>query len=114
MPYPTRYPRLTAITVPIQAAPESFSDGVLMMNRFFEFRAVTATFGMVVPFAAVLWLFAVSPRMSLVTLVALTLITLGAALVAFNTWRNGQPTRNVGHVLNDAEAAAASQAPKRG
>ena len=67
-----------------------------------------------VPFAAVVWLFAVPQTMSIcVTLVAMTLVTLAAALVAFNTWQNGQATRNIGHVLNDAEAAAASAAPKR-
>ena len=43
----------------------------------------------------------------------MVLVTLAAALVGFNTWQNGQSTRNVGHVLNDAEAAAASAAPKR-
>ena len=70
-----------------------------MMSRYFEFRSITATFGVVVPFAALIWLFAVPQTMSVVTLVALTLVTLGAALVAFNTWRNGQATRNIGHVL---------------
>jgi hypothetical protein len=113
MPKPTRYPRLTSIAVPVQAGSASFSDGVFMMNRFFEFRSITATFGVVVPFAALVWLFAVPQTMSLVSLVALTLVALGAALVAVNTWRNGQATRHIGHVLNDVEAAAASKAPKR-
>lgn len=113
MPYPTAYPRLTSVALPIQAGPVPFSDGVFMMNRFFELRSVVAAFGVVVPFAAVIWLFAVPQTMSLVTLVAMTLVTLAAALVAFNTWQNGQATRNIGHVLNDAEAAAASAAPKR-
>ena len=113
MPYPTTYPRLTSVALPIQAGPVSFPDGVFMMNRFFEFRALTATFAVVVPFAALAWLFAVPQMMSMVTLVAMVLVTLAAALVGFNTWQNGQSTRNVGHVLNDAEAAAASAAPKR-
>ena len=65
------------------------------------------------PFAALAWLFAVPQMMSMVTLVAMILVTLAAALVGFNTWQNGQATRNIGHVLNDAEAAAASAAPKR-
>ena len=114
MPNPTRYPHLTSVAVPIQAGPASFSDGVFMMNRFFELRSITAAFGIVVPFAALVWLFAVPRTMSIVTLVALTLVTIAAALVAFNTWHNGQATRNIGHVLNDAEAAAAAAAPKRG
>ena len=113
MPYPTTYPRLTSVALPIQAGPLPLSGGVFMMNKFFEYRALTATFAVVVPFAALAWLFAVPHMMSMVTLVAMILVTLGAALVGFNTWQNGQATRNVGHVLNDAEAAAASAAPKR-
>lgn len=113
MPRPTSYPRLTSVAIPIQAWPVSFSDGVPMMNRTAQLRSVAAAFGVVVPFAAVIWLFAVPQSMSIVTLVAMTLVTLAAALVAFNTWQNGQSTRNIGHVLNDAEAAAASAAPKR-
>ena len=113
MPRPNTYPRLTSVAIPIQAWPVSFSDGVSMTNRYAQLRSVTAAFGVVVPFAAVIWLFAVPHSMSMVTLVAMTLVTLAAALVAFNTWQNGQATRNIGHVLNDAEAAAASAAPKR-
>ena len=96
---PIKYPRLTSIAVPIPAG-----EAV---------RAVTASFGVVVPFAALVWLFAVPQTMSAVILVALTLVALGAALVALNTWRNGQATRNISHVLDDAEATAASKPPKR-
>ena len=112
MPRPNTYPRLTSVAIPIQAWPVSFSDGASMTSRT-QLRSVTAALGVVVPFAAVIWLFAVPHSMSMVTHVAMTLVTLAAALVAFNTWQNGQATRNIGHVLNDAEAAAASAAPKR-
>ena len=98
MTEPIKYPRLTSIAVPIQAEQ--------------AFHAVTAAFGVIVPFAALVWLFAVPQTMSAVTLVALTLVGLGAALVALNTWRNGQATRNMSHVLDAAEAAAASKTPK--
>jgi len=96
---PIKYPRLTSTAVPIQTEQ--------------AFHTVTAAFGVIVPFAALVWLFAVPQTMSAVTLVALTLVSLGAALVALNTWRNGLATRNISRVLDDAEAAAASRTSKR-
>src|SRR5215210_3611957 len=112
MPNRTKSPRLTSIAVPIQVGPSGVSDG-FFTNPYVEFRSITATFGVVVPFAALVWLFAVPGTVSAVTMVALTLVAMGAALVALNTWRHGQPTRNIGHVLSDTEAAAAFKAPKR-
>jgi hypothetical protein len=81
------------------------------MNRFFDYKSTVATFGVVVPFAALVWLFAVPRTMSAVTFAALTLLALGAAFVALNTWRDGQPTRNIDHVLNDAETSSGESNP---
>ena len=67
-----------------------------------------AGFAITVPFTALVWLFAVPHALSAVSFVAVTLVAVGAAVVAVIAWRNGQPTRQIGHVLNDAEAAAAS------
>ena len=43
------------------------------------------------------------------TLLALSFLAIGAAYVGFNTWRNAQATRNIDHVLNDAEAKAKNE-----
>ena len=76
-----------------------------MDYRLFEYKATIATFAVAVPFAALVWLMAVPATIGGVTFVALALIALGGALIAVNTWRNGQATRNIDHLLNDTEAA---------
>ena len=92
MPFPSKSPRLRSAVVPLDA-------------RAALHPGTTAAFAVAVPFAALLWLFAMPGTMSVVMSVALALVAMGAALVAVNTWRNGQATGHLGHVLN---------APKRG
>ena len=94
---------LTSAAVPLRAVARPF-DGVLMTNEFSYYKSISATFGVVLPFAALVWFFAVPEALSAVSFVALTLVAVSAALVAVNTWRNGQPTRNMDHVLYQAES----------
>ena len=101
-------PGRKAAPLPLHAGAAMNSEGVFMRNRFIERQSATAGFAIVVPFAALVWLFAVPQSISTVTFVAVALLAMGAAVVAVNTWRNGQATRHIGHVLNDAEAAAAA------
>ena len=56
------------------------------------------------PVTGLLGLMLVPGTMSGLTFFALAAAIMGTGLVAMNTWRNGQPTRSVAHVLNDAEA----------
>lgn len=78
-----------------------------MKDRFLEYKETIAAFTIAVPFTATVWLFAVPHTMSAVTFVGLALLAMGAALVAVNTWSNGQATGTIGHVLNRAEATTA-------
>lgn len=77
------------------------------MKTLLEYKTTIGGFTIALPFAATVWLFAVPPTMSSVTFVALALVAMGCALVAVNTWRNGQAAETMGHVLQRAEAMAA-------
>lgn len=101
--HPIHTPRLKSVAVPFDTEP-LYLDGVFIMkNRVFEYKAIIAMFAIAVPFSALVWLLAVPQMLSPVTFVALMLVAMGAALVGLNTWRNGQATRHIGHVLNDTE-----------
>jgi hypothetical protein len=101
--HPIHTPRLKSVAVPFDTEP-LYLDGVfLMKNRFFEYKAVLAMFAIAVPFSVLAWLFVVPQRVSPVTFVAIVLVAMGAALVGVNSWRNGQATRHIGHVINDTE-----------
>jgi hypothetical protein len=75
-----------------------------MKNRFLGEWAPFATAAAVLPVASGVWLLAVPGMMSTMTFAAMSLISVGAGYVAFNTWRNGQPTENIGHVLQRTDA----------
>ena len=77
------------------------------MKTLLDYKTTIAGFTIALPFAATVWLFVVPQTMSSVTFVALALVAMGCALVAVNTWRNGQATGTIGHVLRHAEATVA-------
>ena len=84
-----------------------------MKNRILEKTTALGAGAVTVPMASTLWLIGVPGLMSPVTFTAVSLIAFGAAYVAFNTWRNGQATENIGHVLRRAEATADRSAAVR-
>ena len=100
--HPIHTPVLKSVAIPLEAGPLYF-DGVVVKNRFFEYKATVGTFAVAVPFTALAWLMAVPDAVTPVTFVAVTLVSMGAALVGVNTWRNGQATRHIGHVINETE-----------
>ena len=77
------------------------------MKTWLDHKTTIAGFTIALPFAATVWLFVVPQTVSAVTFVALALVAMGCALVAVNTWRNGQATGTIGHVLRHAEATVA-------
>ena len=83
-----------------------FSAGILMKKRIFEARAAGAAAVVTLPIASMVWLVAVPGVISGATFAAISLLAVGGAYVGFNTWRNGQATEHIGHVLQRAEASA--------
>ena len=75
-----------------------------MKKLNFEKQTILAASVVTVPMALVAWLMAVPAMMSPVTFAATLIVAFGAAYVGFNTWRNGQATENIGHVLQRTEA----------
>jgi hypothetical protein len=61
--------------------------------------------------AAIVWLMAVPNTMSFQTFAVMAVLTMSVGAVAFNSWRNGQATANVGHILYTTETATVA-APK--
>ena len=61
-----------------------------------------------IPVVAIAWLVMVPATMSVGTFSATAAIAIAAGAVGLRTWRSGQATGTIGHVINDAEAA-----PKR-
>lgn len=106
-----RSPERRIPAVPLHAGTALHSEGVFMNYRGFEFRSTAAAFGMAVPFTAVLWLFAAPNAITPMTLIVVTLLAMGAATVTALTWRNGQATRSIGHVLHDEAALPATKRP---
>ena len=77
-----------------------------MKNRSIEKTTALAAGVVTIPVASLLFLWGVPGVLSPVTFAALCLVAFGGAYVALNTWRNGQATENIGHVLQRAEAVA--------
>jgi hypothetical protein len=91
---------------PLFRGARPFSRGVWMKKLNFEKQTVLAASVVTVPMASVAWLMAVPAVVSPVTFAAISIVAFGAAYVGFNTWRNGQATENIGHVLLRTEATA--------
>jgi hypothetical protein len=77
-----------------------------MKKRSFENGAALGAAAITLPMVSTLWLLAVPGIMSPMTFAVVSLLAVAGAYVAFNTWRNGQATENIGHVLQRAEAGA--------
>ena len=76
------------------------------MNKILSPNLSVLGVTMTVPLIAVIYAAAVPMWTSSVTFIILTLVAMGATAVILNTWRNAQPTENIGHVLRRAEVAA--------
>ena len=75
-----------------------------MKNAYFAKTSALATGAIMLPMASVVWLTTVPGMMSATTFTAVSLIGIGAAYVALNTFRNSQATETVASVLQRAEA----------
>ena len=83
-----------------------------MKSPYFSKTTALATGAVMVPIASVVWLTTVPAMMSAATFTAVSLVGIGAAYVALNTWRNGQATENVASVLQRAEAGPSRTADR--
>ena len=66
---------------------------------------------LMLPLAAIVWLMAVPNTLSFQTFAVMAVLTISVGAVGFNSWRNGQATGTVGHILYNAEAAGAAKKP---
>jgi membrane protein implicated in regulation of membrane protease activity len=64
------------------------------------FAAATLT----VPVVAIAWLLMVPATVSMATFSAAAAIAIAAGAIGLRTWRSGQATGTIGHVIHDAEA----------
>jgi hypothetical protein len=74
-----------------------------MKAYLIEHGAVAAA-TLTIPVVAIAWLLMVPATMSLGTFSAAAALAIGAGAVGLRTWRGGQATGTIGHVINDAEA----------
>jgi hypothetical protein len=74
------------------------------MKAYLIEHSVAAAATLAIPAVAIGWLVMVPATMSAGTFATTAVLAVGAGAIALRTWRSGQATRTIGHVLNDVEA----------
>jgi len=74
-----------------------------MKAYFIDYGGMAAA-TLTIPVVALAWLFMVPATMSLSTFSVAAALAVGAGAIGLRTWRSGQATGTIGHVINDVEA----------
>jgi len=64
---------------------------------------------LLLPCAAALWLLALRGAMEPATYAVLAVLTIATALVAFNTWKNGQAAGSMGQLIHETDVAPVNE-----